>query len=372
MKKKFFHFAAFSIVIIIIILIDCSIPFLPQFQRLDYIAPNLMYTHPIYGTMGSPNAKGWFERQDFINYVELNNYGYHDYDVLPKKKKRIVTLGGSFTFGGEVPIPNTWPKVFEKLLQNRFEVVNLAFPSKKFNHYFQYLDDSFFSEFQPNAIIFGFSYGRLSPDVTYGPLETSCQRAGNYRGFSYLYGSKGDIRAKLAIKLLISYFPLSIYEKFPILRKSNIIQFLIKFQEQRFINDYPEYKNIRLSGNQFLDLYCNKEASIDNTRKHINAIKKICRKYDVPVSFFFIPEKDCYLDVNGRDAGDRIPTYFSKDDNVIDLGGDFKKDYEKRKVLLHWENDAHPNAEGYELIGRLIYKYFSTESVKEDNIKGSP
>ncbi|MFQ5717174.1 MAG: hypothetical protein ACE5GQ_08740, partial [Nitrospinales bacterium] len=66
--------------------------------------------------------------------------------------------------------------------------------------------------------------------------------------------------------------------------------------------------------------------------------------------------KPCYLE--GRDAAGTIPRYFSKEDYVVDLCEDFKQDYAKRKVLLHWKDDGHPNAEGYKLIGHAVSRHF--------------
>jgi hypothetical protein len=349
-----------SVALILLIFVDFATP---QFSRVDYYSPGLLFNHSKHGYQTVLNSEGIYERKEFRNYIKFNNYGRHDYHVNHKgSKTRIVTLGGSFTAGLEVPVEKTWPKIFEKHLGEEFEVVNMAHQAKKFNYFARYLDDHFFSELQPDYLIFGFSYGRLSPDVTYAPQEMSCQKAGNYKGFVYLYGSQGDKKIMEAIDRLVKYFPNGIYNYGPGLRRSFIINYFIKFQQKRFIANHPEYQNFFISGNIIHDLQCDKPASDENTRKHIRMILSKSKERKVPILFFFIPGKECYLE--GTDASQSIQKYFSEADAVVDLCSDFKKHYFLKKNLFHWEFDAHPNEEGHKLIGQSIFRHFVKKEEK--------
>jgi hypothetical protein len=347
-------------IILVLILLEVVLPYLSIFHRVDYYAPDLVYNHAIHGYQSTHDSVGYYERSDFINLLSYNNYGRHDNHVQQKKeKKRIVTLGGSFTAGLEVPINKTWPKIFENNLNKQYEVVNFAHQAKMFNYFARYLDDDFFLEIQPDYIIFGFSYARLGGNVHYNKTEMSCQRASHYRGFSYLYGQNGDSKIKQAIDSLRSfdYFPFILYENYPKFRRSNILNFLVLQQGKRFKKNHPKFNKLRISGNNIQMLSCDKEKDIENTINDINIIKEICQKYSVPILFFFIPSETDIL--NNLSASQRIPLFFSENDSVIDLFDDLKNDFAQRKRPLYWKDDVHPNSEGYRSIAQSIFKHFS-------------
>ncbi len=362
MRRIFLNYCLTIVTItLLLVLTEILITYSPIFKRADYYSPDLLYNHPIHGYQSVPNSRGYYERADFINLLVYNNYGRHDYYVKQNKEKdRIVTLGGSFTAGLEVPVEKTWPKIFEKKLNGKFEVINMGHQGKMFNYFSRYLDDDFFSEIQPDYLIFGFSYDRLRGSVHYEKNEMSCQRASNYKGFSYLFGPNGDMKIKQAIDRLRSfnYFPFVLYERYPNFRRSNLLNFLIQLQGKRLKKNYPEFKDLNINGNLILNLRCNKKGNPEDTIHDITIIKEICRKHSVPLLFFFIPKKNNILENYDASA---YPVFklFSRDDYVIDVFDDFQNDLKHRKIPLYWENDGHPNEEGYNLIAHSIFKYFT-------------
>jgi len=70
----------------------------------------------------------------------INSYGLRG-DEIPaeKKKKRIITLGNSCTFGWGIPLNQTYAKQLEKNLQGHYEVINGAVPG-----YSSFQGDKFF------------------------------------------------------------------------------------------------------------------------------------------------------------------------------------------------------------------------------------
>jgi len=356
----------FWVLIVLIVIgavfaMDKGIRYLPTYVRSTYISPDLVYNHPLYGYQSKPNGHGWYERDEFSNYIVLNGLGRHDDELSAKEPdtKRIIALGGSFTAGWEVSTDETWPSLLESSLGQGWDVVNMAHQAKKFNYVARILDDAFFEDLQPDYLIIGFAYGRLSPDVDYRPGEMSMQRVGVYRGFVYLYGPGGDQDVKGAIDILstMSYFPVSIYDWAPWARRSNIVNLMVQAQEKRFLSDHPEYHELKLDGNNIQAFWwgqAHKEASVANTIAHIDRIRAVARQRGIPVMYVFIPSDTCYT--NDVSVERLFPIYFKKGDLVADLCPAFRQVYRKTGQRLHWVHDGHPNALGQKVAAISIYQ----------------
>jgi len=94
--------------------------------------------------------------------VRINSDGFRedkDYPVSkPKDVKRIVIMGDSYTFGWGVEIEDSWPKVFERMLNEnsdkvRYEVLNFGVPGYNIAHEVElYLTKA--KKYDPDYVIF--------------------------------------------------------------------------------------------------------------------------------------------------------------------------------------------------------------------------
>ncbi len=340
---------------ICVLLAEIALPLLGPSSRLDYFAPQFPISDPVHGYLSRPNSEGWYERADFTQWVRFNEYGHHDSPVPPPNsdRQRIVTAGGSFTAGLEVEIEDTWPKQLAGLVGDKYDVINMAAQARKFSFFARYFDEKFYQEIKPDLLLFGFSYGRLSADSKYVGDEPACLRANSYRGMVYFYGSDGDTKVRQAIDrvLELDFFPVGLYQSESMLRRSALVQLALHYQMQR-IKELPEIGGVKFQGNIARDRSCNKEYSDENTRANIERILQTAKEHEVPVVFFFIPKKSCYLE--SEDASTRLPTYFKAEHAAYDLCEEFKQDYAQRAVALHWQHDDHPNQAGHALIAQAV------------------
>jgi hypothetical protein len=85
--------------------------------------PDLIYRLPAY-------AKGTDVKEEFAVRIETNSFGLRDRDYASRKPhgvlRRILVLGDSMTFAEGVEAEETYPKVLERALLNRYEVINAA------------------------------------------------------------------------------------------------------------------------------------------------------------------------------------------------------------------------------------------------------
>jgi len=92
-------------------------------------AHSLYIDHPYLITTPKPNEK--------LGFININSQGYRGKEIVPCKSSqnfRIVCLGGSATFCGNVPDNETWCQILEDRLNRKqspnlkFEVINAGVP----------------------------------------------------------------------------------------------------------------------------------------------------------------------------------------------------------------------------------------------------
>jgi lysophospholipase L1-like esterase len=363
-----FYLITLLIPVTFIAIADRTLPLFEDVERPDYTSPGLFVNHGYRGFELAKNFEGWYVRHDFSNKIHIDEHGNHDTPLRPNASKRIVAIGGSFTAGLEVPEQLTWPALLEKRLGPNWDVINYGRPGRHFSYFADLLNDQFFHDIKPDFIVAGFSHARFGPSYPIIKGKETCVKVLDYKGFSFnLHGEEGPEGVRKLIDQLRTYFPFNLYNTFTWLHKSNLFNLLIQFQTERFKKDNPEYAKASIRGNRVNFGYqCSQnKPTEENTFQSIATIREQSKKHDVPVLFFFLPAKWVYLHNADSHVG-KISYYFLKGDYAYETSDDFKKDYDKRKVMLHWDKDGHPNREGYKLISEIISKRF-TEFLKSLN-----
>ena len=147
-----------------------------------------------------PNSKGHLRG----SYVKINSQGLRDYEYLlqkPNNTFRIAVIGDSYTFGWGVNLPDTYPKILEKKLNQNFninyEVINFGVPGYNLVMYKEILEKKVL-KYDPDLIIIGLLDGDIDC------LESCCCSGDLINATSYIFHEKYEIPTPGI--LLESYF----------------------------------------------------------------------------------------------------------------------------------------------------------------------
>lgn len=138
--------------------IEKEFNFTKPFQSLHELKPS---SKVLYGLRPNAFAQFKLNRKDFVDY-KINSKGFRDKEFLTEKPEnvvRIAVLGDSITFGFEVPLERTYPKVLENMLnQNRnrqVEVLNFGVGGYNTYNELELLQETVI-KYKPDIVILGF------------------------------------------------------------------------------------------------------------------------------------------------------------------------------------------------------------------------
>lgn len=119
------------------------------FQEQDNFARSMFEARPYMIGAGKPDAQ---ITRNGIRYTQ-NSAGFRGKDFPTKSQKiRIVTIGGSTTYGVGVSDDDTWPAQLEHQLGNNYEVFNLGVPGHSTAEHLAMLSLTL-PEYQPDILI---------------------------------------------------------------------------------------------------------------------------------------------------------------------------------------------------------------------------
>lgn len=142
---------------------------------------------PLFGFTPGKTSQQVFFKKEGDYFVEdktvtfrINSRGLRDREFSLKKRRdtfRILGLGDSFTVGDGVELKDSYLKVLEKLLNEKypkkihFETINTAVPGYSTLHEFYFLKDAGLS-YQPDFVIVGFYLNDVLPVELPGEYHT--------------------------------------------------------------------------------------------------------------------------------------------------------------------------------------------------------
>ena len=113
--------------------------------------------------------KNTSEKFDYI----INEEGYRTYSLDKKtdfSKPIIMFVGGSFTFGANLPYNETFTYKIEKLLDDKFEVLNFGVSAYGTSQSYITMK-RYFEKYNPVAVVYVFIGGHLSRNLIYDDRE---------------------------------------------------------------------------------------------------------------------------------------------------------------------------------------------------------
>jgi len=240
-----------------------------------------------------------------VTTVHFNWDGIRDYDNVtiekPNNTIRIIALGDSHTFGWGVELEETWPKVLEKLLNEKnkdnnktFQVINFGLCSHGFKDYVNSLESKGL-KYKPDIIIVGFHKDDL------GSAHLWSEFAHNFsKNFSEVPKIAGE-----------KYYK-NLFENFDYFWETNILPKAKILNNLSSIYKFPVIMVFNINIGRL---------RIDD--KYYNNLKNLTQKYE----WEFI-DVDPYL-----------------------------KDEKLENLILH-PLDQHPSPLYYQLIARAVYEKF--------------
>lgn len=360
-----------------------------RFEQIPYVFDKT------YGWRLTPNnfgiyRGGKYPKAEFRNEININSWGYRsskNYDIK-SGQKRIAIMGDSFVEAFQVSESNSFPKIIEKILNDKahdVSVYNFGISATGTIHQYVILQKDII-KIDPDIVILSFFLNDLinnSPyyytrdytlkflvpdyDMTDGEIQIrdfgNMSLIRNYDIIARNYNFK-ITRGTLDILNILRFLS----EKF---KSSIFIKYLQHFVDKRFIpqDDYDHaYDVYRKRYPKAL------EESLDATIQLIEAMNDYCRKHNIYFFVVFLPareqvntdlwteyikKREHFLNLNDFDLNrpNNILVEELKERGVpyIDLMPYFMNLENKNR--LYYEHDGHPNNLGHRKIAGVISRF---------------
>ena len=391
-KKIFFSLSFLITVFILSVLADRVIGL--------FIKQDNMPEKTQKGIIFEPNIIARFSTTEFDYIVKTNSIGIRDEEINIKKqvdKKRILCFGDSFTFGWEVILEQSWPKVLERsLLENGYkvEVINCGQGGQYTSTYLRYMEKAV-PMLMPDLVLIGV----LQLDDLAQLYENHFQV--NVRSNSKRNRINTFITLKKVIKVsykntfyvykkIIKNKVINVENTWQI-SSQNIISGFSRLEYLRYCAFSDSVKSMFESGNLnpgLLQYYMNfpDRSMIFNNPKHpatkfaiekmaedIGHMKEICKANHCQLVFINLPTDyyTGYSVIRNTNFDFLIGEYLFENNNIDSVYNDIAnqinipyfemtdtfKNLSKTNVRCFLRYDGHPNKKGYYVIGRSIGEF---------------
>lgn len=164
----------FFCVLIILIVLEVWLRFYYKKPETLSVEKIVCQYDDLLGWRGKPNVRvqGMFEGGDIFS-INHNSNGYRDTEHTyekPEGVKRIAVLGDSFTWGFNVKVEDTFPKILEKKLGTGYEILSFGIPGYSTDQELIVLEKEAL-KYKPDVVILDlflddiFFNGRMSRDI---------------------------------------------------------------------------------------------------------------------------------------------------------------------------------------------------------------
>lgn len=298
----------------------------------------------VLGWRGKPNlhVTNFFEDGPFV--VDSNSRGWREREYTLKKPqgiKRIVVLGDSFTWGYAVRYENSYSKVLEKKLGDKYQVISLGMPGYSTDQEFLVLSREGLN-YEPDVVILSLF---LDDIFTNGNMAT---HNGKYPKPYYTIGKDGGLILKnVPVPFLKS--PLRSFEfvNSEIYKLRTILHTPSEFPKDSWHNVF----NPRYLGSNDGEI----------TFKLLQEINNLCRSRGIKFMITVIPLKFQLSKRNLR-LPQEVLLEFGKKTAIPVL--DFLPYFEDYKyVSLYFKTDLHWNGRGHYVAAQAVYDFLYSDKI---------
>lgn len=317
--------------------------------------PYVYKDDPLISYRLKENYRGVHKTPEFKVKVETNSDGLRDYEHPFKKEEgiyRILFIGDSFTFGEGVEVEESYPKVTERLLNERgvgkrIEVLNASAFSWGPSEEYLYLKH-YGSKYKPDMVILGYNVNSDIWQSRYGLFDVDNDR------LIYTGTENANKRLNRFLRKIPGYM---------FIRERSELLALVR----RMINDFVDRDVNRAYGDMQLSLFEGKpnddvQESLRITEAILKRIKDMSKKEGYQFLLLLIPSRE-QLDPARFGYPERSVTgnpnmYIKRicDEagiQVIDLISSFKG-LHKSPDELYYPANAHWNKEAHKFAGGIL------------------
>lgn len=286
------------------------------YLKYKYDAHNYYHTWP-------PNQVHQLNSNEFSYYRVTNSYGFADeeWSINKKGRKRVITLGDSFTEGDGAPADSSYPALLQSILDKRIDTVSwevLNAGTCGSDPVFDYKKlDGLLLKHKPDVVIQALSSNDFMGDIA---------RRGGFERFK----TNNTIRYK---PLHFWFYPAAI---------NNIVRFAIRVLEHSL--------NLPAAETEVKDLELVEQQIIS---RHIN----IARNNRFRIIFVILPGSNEVADGKYTYNFDKLKARLQKHGQVIDLLPLYLSHISKSGKdvsAFYWERDKHHNSAGYKMMAECI------------------
>jgi len=334
--------------------------FYPQNLNFTRLSIDKVYEH-------KPGVRTILQRQEFSTHVTINSEGWRDrvYSIeKPKNTKRIAIVGDSFVFGFGVEENETFVKILERKLNEKyeknFEVMDFGESAYGTEQEYFVIKDAVL-KYSPDLIILAFSPNDLKENTKFNLFDV--------KNNSLVRNPLKEISASLKARNFISWHS-HLYSLFyfSVIDNSDLRNFLIKihllnapFKEPSTDFDSLVYQNSNNSDFKY---------SVNKTLLLLDEISKMAESKKATIALFIIPAKEQvdgskmqkYMQLHKLDSSrlnitltqDILKESFKKDIIVMDPLPKFVKS--NKDNAYYYNIDVHWNKKGHEFAADILYE----------------
>ena len=289
--------------------------------------------------------------------IKINNFGFrndHNYDV--KEDNIISVVGDSYVEAVQVPFSNTFYKILEDNMDNKFKVYSFGFSGAPLSQYLKWAEFS----------IDTFNVSHLVINVVANDFDESLFKYKQLPGFHYFEKcgqSYCEILVPYQKKKYISF-----------LMKSNLIRYLvynlqIRSSVKKITSFFIQFNN---KENSESDQKYFGNTSTNTSIKRLEDSKLSIEIFLEKLNLIKLKKKNIILMIDGRFYNSNYEGYFpemrehfiqesiDRGFQVIDLKKAFDNHYNENKKKFEFKKDGHWNSLGHSVVGKELHEFFNS------------
>jgi hypothetical protein len=317
--------------------------------------------HPYIGHLHTPNSTGILWGSDFKATHHTDNYGFRNRWPWPAQAE-IVAVGDSLTFGYGVEDDEAWPAIIAQALP-QLRLVNLGLIGASPEQY-RRVYETFGIPLRPKVLLVGLFVGNDFWDAALFDRWWQSAVGGNYMVWRDFGRGETGLKSLVSRNSYLYHLLRHAFTVYKNWRWRVSESVIYRFADGTWLHLLPSQLASFTTGAQ------PNRPAFQLVLQALERIQSIANENGTHVLFIFQPSKEeVYLPLLGKPASDpggplRV-TLDRRGIAYLDLVPAFRRRAMAGEQLF-FEQDGHPNKQGYQLIAYEVLAYLQNKAVKYD------